>query len=124
MFTFLYEILCGKNNDPIYASQIFPFVGLFTLIFAILFAIIFYMILGRWKPIWDKLSHWIMTLILLITVAIPFAIIQAKSATQAETTNAYIVKFSMANALFAFFYFVIFSLLIKKASIFAKRTPF
>ena len=31
MFTSIYELLCGKNDDPVYASDVYPNVGLFTL---------------------------------------------------------------------------------------------
>ncbi len=123
MFKFIYELLGGKNADPVYSTEVYPAVGLFTLLFALIFALIFYLALGRWKPVWDKLSHWIITLIVLIGVAVYFALSQAKGST-GEDYDAYMYKFSLVNALIATIYFVIFSILLKKASIFAKRTPF
>ncbi len=123
MFKFIYELFCGKNADPIYATDVYPSVGLFTLIFAFVFALIFYLALGRWKPVWDKFSHWIITLIILLVVAFYFALSQAKGAT-GEDADAFMYKFSLVNDLLATIYFFIFSILLKKASIFAKRTPF
>jgi hypothetical protein len=123
MFTSLYELLCGRNDDPIYASDVYPNVGLFTLVFAAVFAIIFYLLLGRWKPVWDKVSHWIITLIILIAIAFFLALSQSKSAT-GEEADSFMYKFSLINALIATVYFFIFSILLKKTSIFAKRTPF
>lgn len=123
MFKLIYELLAGKNDDPVFANDVYPSVGLFTLLFAFIIALIFYLALGRWKPIWDKLIHWIITLILLVSIAIFFALTQSKGAT-GEDYNAFMYKFSLVNALVASFYFIIFSFLLKKASIFAKRTPF
>ena len=123
MFKFIYELLGGKNADPIFASDVYPSVGLFTLLFALVFAIVFYLALGRWKPVWDKLKHWIITLIMLVAVAVFFALTQAKGAT-GEDYDAFMYKFSLVNALVAVSYFIIFSILLRKASIFAKRTPF
>ncbi len=123
MFKTLYELLTGTNADPVYSTDVYPSVGLFTLLFALIFGLIFYLALGRWKPVWDKLIHWVITLVLLIGVAVYFAITQAKGAT-GEDADAFMYKFSLVNALYASIYFIIFSILMKKASIFAKRTPF
>ena len=124
MFTTMYEFLIGSNEDPTYADQIFSSVGLFTLIFAVVFCLIFYLLLGRWKPIFHKLSHWIITLVIIIVISFGFALTQSKGAIGADAYDAYMIKFSMANALFVAIYFFVFSILLKKASIFAKRTPF
>jgi glucan phosphoethanolaminetransferase (alkaline phosphatase superfamily) len=123
MFKTLYEILTGTNADPVYSTDVYPSVGLFTLLFAFIFALLFYLALGRWKPVWDKLVHWIITLIVLIAVAVYFALTQAKGAT-GEDYDAFMYKLSLVNALYASIYFIIFSMLLKRASIFAKRTPF
>jgi len=123
MFTSIYELLCGKNDDPVYASTVYPNAGLFTLVFAIIFVIIFYLLLGRWKPVWDKVSHWIITLVLLIGIAFYLALSQSKNAT-GEDADSFMYKFAIINAVIATVYFFIFSVLLKRASIFAKRTPF
>ena len=124
MFTAIYEALCGVNDDPTYSEQIFPFVGLFSLIIALVLCIIFYVGLGRWKPVWDKLRHWIISIILLAAIADVLALTQAKGAIGSDSYDAYMIKFSLINALITVVYFIIFSLLLKRASIFAKRTPF
>jgi high-affinity Fe2+/Pb2+ permease len=123
MFKFIYELLAGKNADPVYATDVYPFIGLFTLVVAFVLAIVFYLGLGRWKPLWDKLPHWIITLLVLIAIAVYWALTQAKSAT-GEDYDAFMYKFALVNAFLATLYFVVFSLLLKKASIFAKHTPF
>src|SRR5690242_11071246 len=112
MFTGLYELLCGKNDDPIYASEVYPNVGLFTLVFAIVFAIIFYLLLGRWKPVWDKVSHWIISLIILMGVAFYLALSQSKSAT-GEEADSFMYKFAIINAVIVLIYFFIISILLK-----------
>jgi glucan phosphoethanolaminetransferase (alkaline phosphatase superfamily) len=124
MFQFLYELLCGVNIDPTYVTDVYPFVGLFTLILAVVFCAVFYLALGRWKPIWDKLLHWIITILILIGIAVLFALSQSKGAIGADSYDSYMIKFSLVNALYAVVYFIVLSFLLKKASIFAKRTPF
>jgi len=123
MFSLLYELLVGKNPNPQYARNIYPAVGLITLILSALFALIFYLFLGRWKPIWDKQKHWLVTIVLLAVTASGFAYSQALSTT-GDDSDSYMVTFSFINALYAVVYFIILSLLLKRASIFAKRTPF
>jgi glucan phosphoethanolaminetransferase (alkaline phosphatase superfamily) len=123
MFSVLYELLGGKNDNPAYEQTIYPFVGLSTLIIAFIFALVFYLLLGRWKPVWDKTKHWLITIAVLSVVASLLAISQAKSATE-EDTDAYMFMFSFINACYAITYFIILSFLFKRASIFAKRTPF
>lgn len=123
MFTKLYELLTGQNADPTYSTDIFPTVGLFTLIFTFIIAIIFYLLLGRWRPVWEKLAHWLVTIVVISAVAGFFAISQAKSET-GEDANSFMYSFAMINALYSVVYFFIFSLLLKKGSIFARRTPF
>lgn len=124
VFSSIYQSLVGKNDDPIYDDKVFPFVGLFTIIIALGFCIIFYLGLGRWKPLFHQLKHWIITLLIVLAVTGLLALQQSKAATQAEAIDAYMVRFSMFNALFAIVFFCIFSLLLKRFSIFAKRTPF
>jgi len=123
MFTSLYQLLCGTNDDPVYASDVYPNVGLFTLILAIAFALIFYLLLGRWKPVWYKTSHWIITTIMLLIIGFFLALSQSKSAT-GEDADSFMYKFAIINAIIIFVYFFIFSILLKRASIFARRTPF
>jgi Na+/melibiose symporter-like transporter len=123
MFSLLYELLGGKNDNPVYEESIFPAVGLFTIILSVLFAVIFYVLLGRWRPVWDKQKHWLITMILLALIASGLAYSQARNGTE-DDADAYMFTFSMINALYAVVYFVILSLLFKRASIFAKRTPF
>lgn len=122
MFKLLYELI-GKNPDPSYVSDVYPSVGLFTLLVALIFAVVFYLLLGRWKPVWDKTPHWIATLFILAALAFFFAFSTAKSATGGEA-DSYMYTLSLINAVYAILYFVVFSLLLKKGSIFAKRTPF
>lgn len=124
MFKLLYELITGQNVDPIYGTDVYPSVGLFSLILSVLFVVIFYLLLGRWKPVWHKTAHWLITLVLLILVLAFFALTQAKAATQLEAFDAFMYKFAFANVIYGFFYYCLLSFLFKRFSIFAKRTPF
>jgi glucan phosphoethanolaminetransferase (alkaline phosphatase superfamily) len=122
MFYILYELIAGQNPDPTYATVVFPFVGLFTLIFVFVTAAVFYLALGRYKPVWDKMIHWAITLIILLVVAFAFALLNAEAET--GESSSYVYRFAFVNVFLAFIYYVVFSLLLKKFSIYAKRTPF
>ncbi|WP_025763905.1 hypothetical protein [Dyadobacter tibetensis] len=122
MFTFLYETLIGPNNNPEYRDVIFPFVGLFTLLFAIATALVFYIILGRKWLIWYTTTHWTITLIGLLILGFSFALTNAENAI--GMSDSYNTRLGLANMLYIFIYFILFSFIFKRFSIFAKRTPF
>jgi len=124
MFKFLYELLCGKNVDPTYATDVYPFVGMFTLLTVLLFVALFYVALGRWKPVWYNLKHWFVTLIILLVFGFFLAFTKSKEVTGEDTHTSFMWKLAFVNVLFTFIYFLVFSLLFKKISIFAKHTPF
>ncbi|GAB3262849.1 hypothetical protein GCM10027347_28860 [Larkinella harenae] len=124
MFVSLYELWLGQNNDPIYADEIFTPVGLITLLVSIALALLFYLVLGRWKSVFYRTSHWAITLVVAGIFGFGYAVWYALDATGAENTDSYMQGFGAVNLLYALIYFCIFSLLLKRFSIFAKRTPF
>lgn len=123
-FSSLYEWCIGRNDDPIYKDEVFFSVGLFTVLIAATFCVIFYVGLGRWKPFFYQLSHWIITIIVVAVVSGFLALQQSKGATQSTDFDAYMIRFSLFNALISAIYFFLLSILFKRASIFARRTPF
>lgn len=122
MFSTLYEIFIGENPDyPEYRESIFSAVGIITIVIAGLLAAIFYLALGRWRPVWDKRVHWVITLVLAAVLGFVLAYTQATGTLGAS--DSYVVRFGLFNAVFAALYFLIFSLLLKRFSIFARHTP-
>lgn len=122
IFTSMYEALIGANPDyPEYREGIFSSVGLFTLLLALVVCIIFYAGLGRWKPVFHKPGHWVITLVLVAIISFLLAYFQAKGTL--ATTDSYTTRFALFNALYGVIYFIIFSLILKRFSIFAKHTP-
>lgn len=124
MFKALYELIASQNADPVYETQVFPTVGQFTFIFTAVIALIFYLLLGRWKPVWEKTAHWLVTVAAIALAAAFFAVSQAKIGTEEESIDPYMYSFALANALYAVVFFFILSVILKRFSIFAKRTPF
>ncbi|HEY5408524.1 MAG TPA: hypothetical protein VIJ92_15630 [Ginsengibacter sp.] len=123
IFSTLYETLAGENpNYAEYRESIFTSVGWLTLITVFIISLIFYVGFGRWKPFFHKLSHWIITLIIVAILGFLFAFMLSRS--ELGITDSYVIRFSFFNAIYAVIYFIIFSLLLKRVSIFAKRTPF
>ncbi|WP_128544887.1 hypothetical protein [Larkinella soli] len=124
MFVALYELWLGQNNDPIYADEIFTPVGVITLFVSLGLAALFYLLLGRWRSVFYRTPHWIIVLVVAGIFGYAYALYYALGATGAEETDSYMQGFGGINLLYALIYFFIFSLVLKRFSIFAKRTPF
>ena len=124
MFITLYELWLGQNNDPIYADEIFTPVGLITLMVSIILAAIFYVILGRWRSVFAGKGPWVITLVAVLIFAFAYAMWYAMDRTGADESDSYMTGFGAINALYAAIYFFVFSILLKRFSIFAKHTPF
>ena len=124
MFTTLYELILGQNNDPIYRDEIFTPVGTITFFVALLLAAVFYAGLGRWKAVFHRGIHWFIALAIMLVFAYGYAVGYALDRTGEAGTDSYMNGFGAVNALYAGLEFFIFSLLLKRFSIFARRTPF
>ncbi|AQG78306.1 hypothetical protein [Spirosoma montaniterrae] len=124
MFTTLYELFLGQNNDPIYVDEIFTPVGTITLLVALILALVFYLGLGRWRSVFHRVPHWVITLVVLLIFAFAYAIWYALDRTGADDTDSYMTGFGGINALYAAIEFFVFSIALKRFSIFARRTPF
>jgi hypothetical protein len=124
VFSSIYEWCIGKNDNPIYKEEIFFSVGVFTFLIALIFCSLFYFGLGRWKPVFYRLNHWFITMVVVAITAGWLAVNQSKDATQETNLDAYMIRFSLFNALFAALCFFLLSYFFKKGSIFSKRTPF
>ena len=123
IFSSLYELVIGENSDyPEYREGVFDSVGLISFIIAFVICLIFYAGLGRWKPIFHKLMHWIITLIIVAGIGFGLAYMQAKDLL--DSVDGYLIRFALFNAVYSAIYFIIFSLFFRKISVFAKRTPF
>lgn len=123
IFSSLYEVIIGENsNYPEYREGIFSTVGLITFIISVVICLIFYLGLGRWKPGFHKISHWIITLVINSSICFGLSFSMAKG--ELGESDGYMIRFALVNALYALIYFIIFSLLLKRFSIFPKRTPF
>ncbi|TAE27338.1 MAG: hypothetical protein EAZ91_16375 [Cytophagales bacterium] len=123
MFTSLYELWLGQNDDPIYAESVFNPVGLLTLIAAFVLAALFYLGLGRWKAVFYKVGPWVITLIVAAIFGFIYALTYALDATGADESDSYMQGFAGVNAFYAVLYFTAFSFLLKRFSIYARRTP-
>ena len=122
-FSGLYETLAGPNNEvPEYRDGIFSSVGMLTIIIVLAIAAVFYLLLGRWRTIFHRLPHWIITLVAVAIFGFSFAFAQASGSI--GSSDSYTTRFALVNALLAMVYFFLFSILLKKFSIYAKRTPF
>jgi hypothetical protein len=122
LFSSIYELICGVNADyPEYREQLFRSVGLLTIITAFVICFLFYVVLGRWKLIWFNNIHWTLTIFFSALAGFLLAFLAAKGSLQ--VVDGYLVRFALANAVFCAFSFILFSFLLKKFSVFSKRTP-
>ena len=123
IFSFLYEIIIGENyNYPEYRDGIFSTVGLITFIISVVTCLIYYLGLGRWKPFFHQVGHWIIAFV--ITISLCFGLAFSIANDELGESDGYMIRFALVNSLYSLIYFLIFSLIVKRFSIFAKRTPF
>jgi len=123
IFSNLYQLISGSHQSvPDYVDEVYDNVGVPTLIIVAITVAIFYLLLGRWKPIFFKTGHWIFTLLLTAIIAFAFAFTTAfKTIGEADS---YMFRFSLVNGIFSSILFFILSVILKRLSIFAKRTPY
>lgn len=123
-FSSFYEMICGSNVDnPEYAGNgVYDGVGFITVVLALAEALIFYLLIGRWKPIFHKNGHWVLTMSICALAGFAIALTTAKK--EIGSVDRYLIRFAVINAIMIIIVFFIFSIVLKKASIFAKRTPF
>lgn len=123
LFTNIYEFICGKNQDIYdYRDRIYGSVGFLTLLIAIVIGLIFYVVLGRWRNVWHTLSHWAITIVL--AAAIGFALAYGLAKSIIGAVDGYLIQFALMNAALLACYFILLSLVLKRFSIYSKRTPF
>jgi hypothetical protein len=123
IFSGFYELISGANPDvPDYSDEVYETVGQITIVVVVAFDVLFYVFLGRWKPVFHKRTHWVTTLLLLMSIALGIAFLTAKDVI--GEVDSYMYRFSIMNAVFAGVLFIILSLLFRRISIFAKKTPF
>jgi len=123
IFSNFYQLISGAHqNVPDYVDEVYDNVGVPTLIIVAIITAVFYLLLGRWKPIFFKSGHWIFTLLLTAIIAAVFAFTSAYRVI-GEADN-YMFRFSLMNSIFSAVLFFILSIILKRLSIFAKRTPF
>ena len=123
IFSGLYELISGANPDvPDYVDGVYDTVGQITLVLLVALAIIFYLLLGRWKPIFYKLGHWIFTLLVIMAASFAIAFVVAHEVI--GEIDSYTYRFSLMNAIFSAVAFLLLSTAFKRMSIFSKRTPF
>jgi hypothetical protein len=123
LFTTVYELLCGKNQDIAdYRDEIYGSVGLLTLIIAIVIALFFYIGLGRWRNIWHTRVHWAITI--MIAALVGFTLAYTVSRDRIGSIDGYLIQFALLNAAMLAVYFMLLSLVFKRFSIYSKRTPF
>lgn len=123
IFSNFYQIISGTHHSvPDYVGEVYDNVGVPTLIIVAIITAIFYLMLGRWKPVFFKTGHWIFTLLLTAIIAVVFAFTSAMKVI--GESDSYMFRFSLMNGLLAAVVFFILSIVLKRISIFAKRTPF
>ena len=123
VFTPVYEVLIGANPlNPEYRDGVFASVGLVSILSSLIICAVFYVALGRWKPVFHKVVHWMITLS--ICAIIGFSIAYVLTGNEIGTVDGYAMRFAFINSFYAMIYFSVLSILFKRFSIFAKHTPF
>jgi hypothetical protein len=123
LFILIFEGLCGENQSiSDYRGHLYGTVGLLTLLIALAICLTFYLALGRWRNIWHTRVDWVITLV--ACAFIGFAVAFGLSKHSIGSTDSYLLLFSFMSGFLTILFFVILSLIIKRFSIYARRTPF
>lgn len=121
LFEFIYELILGRNNDPAFRQSIFLNIGLVSSVLVILISAIFYFLLGKWKAVWYNLTHWLITLLLVVLLTLGYLV---KICSDVTTIDGYVWGFAAVNSIYVMIFFFLFSVVMKRFSIFSKYTPF
>lgn len=122
IFSTLYELVIGENyNYTEYRGSIFSSVGILSFIISVVIALIFYVGLGRWKPVFHKITHWLITILVVVIVGFGLAFNIANGVL--VHVDGYLIQFALFNSIYSALYFIIFSFVFKRFSIYSKRTP-
>lgn len=129
MFEILYSFTIPQDYSYIneFIADVFPTVGIVSLIFPLVLALLFYVLINRFTDKMDQLWHWAIVLIINLIFGAAFAYMTANNYlidTNADENMTVPVLFYVMNALYCGLYFFIFSILLKKASKFATKIPF
>jgi len=122
IFTSFYEALIGANPlNPEYREGVFSSVGIITVLISLIICLVFYIALGRWKPVFHKTAHWVITLS--INAMIGFCLAYVLTNKEIGAIDGYALRFAFVNTFYAALYFIILSIVFRRFSIFAKHTP-
>jgi len=124
IFTSIYESIIGTENTGLDYQDAFQGVGILTFFISSGMSLLFYLLLGRWKPVWCKMSHWLLTMLFNSILCSGIALLQARSGVEGFLFGGYVIKFALLNALFGDLIFFITSVAVKRWSIFSNPIPF
>ena len=126
IFDFLYSLVLGYHEtyENEYVTDIFPMVGLMMILASAALSAIFYLVLNRTTAKYSTSVYWILFLVLNAIIAFVYAIVKAKEGTAEVSTDNYMILFAAINAAYSVVFYFIFSLIFRKFSLHAERTPF
>ena len=129
LFTNLYSALISifQNQRPadygLYKTDLFPLVGWSTLGVSLLLVLVFYYLCNSMlRTGMFRTTHWALTLALAAGLG-TFLAYNLSTGHGAET-GSYLGYFMVVNMLVAALWFVLFSVLLKRWSTYARTTPF
>ena len=125
-FKFIYQLFLAPPQPPqarpTYWNEIFPTVGLVTVLSALAMMVIFYYVINHWLPVafFRKTWHWVLFMLLSAAIGFGYAVNYAHGK---EVTGDYVYTFAAVNALYGALFYLIFSFLLRRWSRGASTTP-
>jgi hypothetical protein len=125
-FKFIYQLFLSApqppQSRPIYWNEIFPTVGLVTVLSALAMMLIFYYVINHWLPIafFRKAWHWVLFMVISAVIGFAYAVNYAHGK---EVEGDYVYNFAAVNALYGALFYLIFSFLLRRWSRGASTTP-
>lgn len=129
MFDFLYSYTVGNDYTYIneFRESVFTNIGVVTLIVSLVLCLLYYPVINRITDKMDQFVHWVIFLVLAGVFGGVYALVTANNyivGILGDTEPQVPVLLWVMNGVYALLYFFVFSILLKKSSKFATKTPF
>jgi hypothetical protein len=122
LFAWVYEIVHGLQDTPLYEDTIYPQIGVALLGCSVLAVVVFYYVIGLMTARYNMTKHWLYALVLNCAVTMLLVPLASQSAFGGNLPFG-VFTLTLIQGMYAAVLFVAFSFTLKWWSTNARRTP-